>query len=292
MTRRLGPYAPLSATYATDDAVIEAGENAELLYVRGLAFCAASESDGFITRAQLKRFVGAGMDDVMDRADRLVEVGLWEEEEGGYFVRAWLKWNASAEELGRARRKDRERKAAKKAPPVLEEAGSEQPAEGVTESSDHSERNPDGIQSEGVAESVDHSAGSPDGFQPRAGARVEARAGDSLHSTPHNSFPPDPPRGGRGLSRAESERMFDAFWKIYPRKVGKTEARKSWDKAVKKGADPDRVIEGARSYARDPHRMANDIQYTAHPSTWLNHGRWDDEAAPAGNNNGGGWWNN
>jgi hypothetical protein len=284
MSRRLGPYAPLSATYATDDAIIEAGEGPELLYVRGLAFCAASESDGFITRAQLKRYVGAGMDDVMDRAKVLVEVGLWEEEESGFLVRAWLKWNASAEELGRARRKDRERKATKKAETIQPETIADTDSEDVTDSVDHSARIPDGIRTE--------SDGTPDGFQPRAGARVEARAGDSLHSTSLNELPPNPPGGARGSRRAEIVRKFDEFWEIYPRKVGKDAARRSWEKAIKAGADPDHVIWGAKAYVRDPIRRNADPKFTAHPSTWLNQGRWTDEATPEQTANAGGWWNN
>ncbi|MEV7014080.1 hypothetical protein [Streptosporangium sp. NPDC051022] len=292
MTRRLGPYAPLSATYATDDAIIEAGEKAELLYVRGLAFCAASESDGFITRAQLKRFVGAGMDDVMDRAACLVEFGLWEEEASGFLVRAWLKWNASAEELGRARRKDRERKAAKKAEQIQPEDVLEDDETPSSESADDSARIPAGIQSEDDAESGDRSEGSPDGFQPRAGARVEARARNSLHSTSLNENSPSPQGGARGLRRADSETKFEEFWKNYPRKVGKPDARKAWDKAVKAGANPDDIIAGAVNYDRDPVRRSSEIKFTAHPTTWLNQGRWTDEVAVTASGNSSGWWNN
>lgn len=293
MSRRLGPYAPLSATYATDDAIIEAGEEAELLYVRGLAFCAASESDGFITRAQLKRFVGAGMDDTMVRAKKLVEVGLWEEEEGGYYVRAWLKWNASAEELGRARRKDRERKAAKKAALLQSEHGSEAAAEPDPDSVERSERNPDGIRSESGSESSNRSDDEPDGFQDGFQPHAGARAPDSLNSTSPHSLPPNPPGGAPALRRAEITRKFDEFWAVYPRKVGKAEARKAFEKAVKKGADPGAIIHGATGYARDPRRRASDIQYTAHPSTWLNQGRWEDDlTSQAAGGDGGGWWNN
>jgi len=284
MVRRLGPYAPLAATYAADDAIIEAGEEAELLFLRGLAFCAASESDGFITRAQLKRFVGAGMDNVMQRAERLVEVGLWEEEESGFLVRAWLKWNASAEELGRARKKDRERKAAKKTDTFHSDRATDSDAESTPDSDDLSARNPDGIQTEGLSES----SGIPGGFQPHAGAR----AGDSLNLTSLNENPPTPPGGTRGRSRAEITRKFDDFWSAYPRKVGKDAARRAWEKAIKSGADPDDVIAGARAYVRDPTRRTADIKFTAHPATWLSQGRWTDEAATAQSAASGGWWNN
>ena len=109
--KNLGPYAPLSATYYTDDAILEAGERAEVLFTRGLAFCADSNSDGFITDRQVIAIIGIGMRDAQKRAALLVEVGAWERLDGGYQVRSWLKWNTSAAELGRVRKQDRERKA-------------------------------------------------------------------------------------------------------------------------------------------------------------------------------------
>ena len=109
--RRNGSYAPLSAHYYKDDAVDEAGLDAELLYVRGLAFCADVLSDGFISDRQLVRFVGVGMTDAMDRAKRLVAVGLWEVVDGGFVVRSWLDWNRSRAEITDYQAKDAARKA-------------------------------------------------------------------------------------------------------------------------------------------------------------------------------------
>lgn len=109
--RRNGSYAPLSAHYYKDDAMAEAGEKAELLYVRGLAFCADVLSDGHITDSQLTRFVGVGMRDAKVRADRLVEVGLWERNGIGYIIRQWSKWNRSRGEIEQKQREDAERKA-------------------------------------------------------------------------------------------------------------------------------------------------------------------------------------
>lgn len=114
--RRNGSYAPLSAHYYKDDALAEAGERAELLYVRGLAFSADILKDGFISDVQLARFPGVGMTDVVKRAKRLVEVGLWlrDDERGGYVVRAWDKWNQSLEEIQAKQRQDAARKVSAK----------------------------------------------------------------------------------------------------------------------------------------------------------------------------------
>lgn len=111
--RRNGSYAPLSAHYYKDDALAEAGEKAELLFVRGLAFSADILKDGFISDIQLERFVGVGMRDAVARASKLVEVGVWErdDERGGYVVRSWSKWNQSMTEIRAKQVKDAERKA-------------------------------------------------------------------------------------------------------------------------------------------------------------------------------------
>lgn len=110
--RRNGSYAPLSAHYYKDDALAEAGEAAELLFVRGLAFSADILKDGFISDVQLTRFVGVGMADAEERAARLVEVGLWRRDKrrGGYHVKSWAKWNATLEEIKAKQAADAARK--------------------------------------------------------------------------------------------------------------------------------------------------------------------------------------
>lgn len=71
--------------------------------------------------------------------------------------------------------------------------------------------------------------------------------------------------------------LFDTFWETYPRKAGKVDARKAWAKAIRT-ADPRDIILGAMRYATDPNRSP---AYTAHPATWLNAGRWEDDPLPA-----------
>ena len=105
-----GPYTPLSATYYRDDAILEVGEEAELMFVRCLAFLADAASDGFITERQMRIVVGMGLNNVDARVDALVGVGLIERIDGGYLIRSWLKWNKSTDEIGKHLKRDRERK--------------------------------------------------------------------------------------------------------------------------------------------------------------------------------------
>jgi hypothetical protein len=76
--------------------------------------------------------------------------------------------------------------------------------------------------------------------------------------------------------RPASPAGFDEFWTIYPRKVGKKAAQKAWIKAIRDEPDIMAIIAAARRYAADPRRAA-DPEFTAHPATWLNAGRYDDE---------------
>ena len=80
------------------------------------------------------------------------------------------------------------------------------------------------------------------------------------------------------------EVTFQAWWNIYPRKIGKIRAEKNYIAAVKSikkreqlsKADATRkLLEAAQSYAKSAGET--DPQYIPHPATWLAQGRWDDE---------------
>ena len=74
----------------------------------------------------------------------------------------------------------------------------------------------------------------------------------------------------------ETPSSFEDFWNSYPRKVGKQAALKAFLRATKT-VEADVIIEGARKYAQDPNRVD---AFTAHPTTWLNAGRWSDGPLP------------
>jgi hypothetical protein len=101
-----GLYVALDVEYDSDDKMILAGPMAELLYVRGLAFCKRTMSNGNISRAQLA-VVGRGIPSASKHAAALVEVGAWVITPQGWRVAAWLKRNKSAEQIAadRATRK-------------------------------------------------------------------------------------------------------------------------------------------------------------------------------------------
>jgi len=70
---------------------------------------------------------------------------------------------------------------------------------------------------------------------------------------------------------------FNEFWDVYPRKMGKGEARGAFQKAVTRfGLDT--VMEGVRRLAADPNLPAP--QFVPRASTWLNQERWGDDPYP------------
>lgn len=74
--------------------------------------------------------------------------------------------------------------------------------------------------------------------------------------------------------------LFDDFWQVYPRKTGKLAASKAWARAIKR-TSAETVMAGALRFANDPNLPPKDeARFIAHPSTWLNEGRWDDDPLP------------
>lgn len=70
---------------------------------------------------------------------------------------------------------------------------------------------------------------------------------------------------------------FDEFWSAYPRKEGKRKAQQAYTAALKRGAEPAELLSAARHYRT---LTANtEPRFIAHPATWLNQGRYDDEPA-------------
>lgn len=68
---------------------------------------------------------------------------------------------------------------------------------------------------------------------------------------------------------------FAEFWQAYPKRVGKKGAEKSYARALKAGATPAELLAGAQRYTQQV--SGKDPEFVAHPQTWLNQGRWEDE---------------
>ena len=63
---------------------------------------------------------------------------------------------------------------------------------------------------------------------------------------------------------------FDEFYNIYPRKIAKQNALKSYARALK-DTDSITILNALKKY-----KFSSDTQYIPHPATWLNQKRWND----------------
>lgn len=70
---------------------------------------------------------------------------------------------------------------------------------------------------------------------------------------------------------------FLAFWQLYPRKVGKLTAIRAYSRAISNGAVPDDIFAGVQRYREEIASEGTESRFIAHPSSWLNAGRWMDE---------------
>ena len=72
------------------------------------------------------------------------------------------------------------------------------------------------------------------------------------------------------------EDPFDTFWREYPRKVGKGDARKKFAKALTKTSF-DNIMAALQRVKASAQWTKDGGQFVPHPATWLNQERWEDE---------------
>ena len=72
---------------------------------------------------------------------------------------------------------------------------------------------------------------------------------------------------------------FEIFWNEYPKKVGKKDAKKSFDKALK-STKAETMIRAVIAQKESGQWLRDNGRYIPNPATWLNQGRWDDAIQP------------
>lgn len=71
--------------------------------------------------------------------------------------------------------------------------------------------------------------------------------------------------------------LFDRFWAVYPRKVGKKDAVKAWNKLKPDETLTLQIIEGVERWKLSTQWTKDGGQYIPYPATFLNGERWKDE---------------
>lgn len=115
-------WVKLHSNYFLDVSIACGDDAAEVMFTRGIAYCGAAESGGFIPEVML---LALGRKSQAKTATSLVVSGKWERVQGGYQIVQWHKWQAELETLIRRRSKDVERKRAERKRGQSVDAGAE-----------------------------------------------------------------------------------------------------------------------------------------------------------------------
>ena len=94
-------FVKVDVFYQLDPKVMAVGPEAELMFLRGLAWSKARQTDGEVPMSAIS-FLGLGLrDDPMEIAGRLVIHGIWEATDDGYRVPfdKWSKWQVTREQV-------------------------------------------------------------------------------------------------------------------------------------------------------------------------------------------------
>jgi hypothetical protein len=109
----------------------------------------------------------------------------------------------------------------------------------------------------------------------QGGVDAGEQGGSALDSAPKESKRNESKRNEKTLDLDDA--AFDEWWKVFPLKKAKPSARKAYDRA-RQSTSTVVLLDGARRYAAE--RAGQDPKYTAHPATWLNQRRWEDDPTP------------
>jgi hypothetical protein len=93
--RRQSLWVKLAVDYFDDERILLVGPEAELLFVRGLAW-AKRQNDGKVGHGALVR-LGMGLQTPVESAVTLARVGLWVEVPDGWQIANWHEWQVTSD---------------------------------------------------------------------------------------------------------------------------------------------------------------------------------------------------
>lgn len=224
-------------------AVLDQSAHAVLMHAASVMYSAQHLTDGGVSEKAMQRKVGGTDADAV----LLVEAGLWHRE--GHDCPSCPQVEPGKAWVHDYLEHNRSAHEAKRVSDVAKDA-----AHARWNAPSNALRNAPGMRSASVTHSVEHASSNAD-VMPR---KRERERDKNSSSAPASQAP-----------------EFDQFWAEYPRKIGKQAALKAY-KAALKLTTPEKILTGVRSLAKGV--AGADQKFTPHPATWLNQGRWDDEA--------------
>lgn len=83
-------------------------------------------------------------------------------------------------------------------------------------------------------------------------------------------IPPISPKGGNMSA-------FESFWSAYPKRVGKGNAERAWEKLSPNAELTERILFAIERGKQSDQWKESGGRYIPYPATWLNQKRWEDE---------------
>ena len=129
----------------------------------------------------------------------------------------------------------------------------------------------------------------------RAGKKIIQIVKWAKHQNPHRREAPstlpaetdevveEEQQAESGPQKAETEAAFETFWKLYPRKTAKDNARKAFAKINPDAELMAEIMASLAKHATCQAWLKDDGQFIPHAATWLNGKRWNDEVKPSAN---------
>lgn len=102
-----------------------------------------------------------------------------------------------------------------------------------------------------------------------------------LESNPIRIQSKSNPNPNPNTSASRCAQGFDEFWIAYPKKQGKQQAEKAFNKIKPDRALLDKMLASIKAWSQSQQWTKDGGQYIPMPSTWLNGKRWEDEAPKA-----------
>ena len=94
---------------------------------------------------------------------------------------------------------------------------------------------------------------------------------NNIYTKQDINIPPISPKG------TDLWMLFDRFWKAYPKKKGKEDARKAWKKLAPDLDTCRRMAEALETQKKSHDWVKESGRFVPYPATWLNGRRWEDE---------------
>lgn len=239
--------------------VVQSGPLGMAMQVAALCYCNRFLTDGFIPAGIVPTLINlTGQSETCEQlVDKLVQLGIWEEADGGYRIHDYLKYQPSKEDVLRDRQQksDAGRKGA--------EARWQDSRSGAEHGAYHDTCN-------GTSHSTCHSTAIAEPMAKSCPVPDPVPVPNTV--TQENTYAR--PSEGRPKKRAAAKvvqysEAFLRFWGIYPRHEDKRDAWDCWQQRLSEGWTENDLVQAATNYAHVQRLRGTPVDKIKLPATFL-----------------------